>query len=190
MLIHPWQRYYEYRPANLWSSKTVFFNPKSCILLTRIVFLKINTDCYADQCLLQFLYTGRIFFMDHLLNMHDFVTTVVFDEPWTSPNCQCEMLVGYFTGQNGHFAIKNAYFFFLNRILFRKIVLSYLLLKIVRNTTKSYWLAGLWIEYHWTENKLHFIMKSISKSYWLWLFNQELPKFSTLLFIHTFLHAL
>ena len=61
------------------------------------------------------------------------------------------MLVGYFTGQSGNFAIENGthtqfffFFFFLkNRIILRKIVLSYLLLKIRRNTTKSYWLAGL-----------------------------------------------
>ena len=33
------------RPANLRSSKTVFFNPESCILLTKVIFLKINTGC-------------------------------------------------------------------------------------------------------------------------------------------------
>ena len=73
------------RPANLWSSKTAFFSVKSCILLTKVVFLKINTDCYADQCLLQFLPTGRNFFIDHWLNMHYFVTTGVFDEPINIP---------------------------------------------------------------------------------------------------------
>ena len=47
--------------------------------------------------------------MDHWLNMHDFVTTLVFDEPMNILKLpmQCEMLVGYFTGQNGHFAIEN-----------------------------------------------------------------------------------
>ena len=47
-----------------------------------------------DRCLFQLLHTGRNLFVDHRLNMHDFVMTGVFDGPMKTPHCQCEMLVG------------------------------------------------------------------------------------------------
>ena len=45
----------------------------------RKMYLKEKTD----QCLLQFLH--RAFFMEHWLNMHDFVMTGVLDEPMNIP---------------------------------------------------------------------------------------------------------
>ena len=66
--------------CHLWSSKAVFFDPKSCILLTKIALTKKK----MDQCLLQFLHTGRIFLMDNWLN-NDFVMSGVFDEPMNIP---------------------------------------------------------------------------------------------------------
>ena len=122
------------RPANLWSSKTVFFNPKSCILLTKVVFLKINMDCYADQCLLQFLHTGRIFLW--IIGWICIISSrlVCSMNQWAS-NWRCEML----------YRTEWAFFIFIfwKSYFIGEIVLSYLLLKIVLNTTKSNWLAGL-----------------------------------------------
>ena len=123
------------RPANLWSSKTVFFNPKSCFLLTKVVFLKktwtvtrINAS-YSS-------YIQEHYFMDHWLNMHDFV----IDEPMNIPKLQmwdaCRILYRTewaFCHWKWHTHTHVFYF-----LIFK----SYFIEEI-RNTTKSYWLAGL-----------------------------------------------
>ena len=71
------------RPANLWSSKTVFFNPQSCILLTKVVFLKKNMDCYMIQCLLQFVHTGRIvlWIVEYAWFCHDWCVRCTNEHP-------------------------------------------------------------------------------------------------------------
>ena len=69
------------RPANLWSSKTVFFKPQSCILKNKHWLLRgsmpLTVPTYRKK-----------FVNGSMLNMHDFVSTVVFDEPINIPKCE------------------------------------------------------------------------------------------------------
>ena len=111
-------------------SQKLYFTNKSFILKNKHGLLRGSMPLTVP--------TYRIFFLQWINGWICMISSRLLCSmnQWTSPNCRCELHVGYFTGHNGHFAIE-FFLFFENHILLRKIVLSYLLLKIVQNMTKS-----------------------------------------------------